>query len=99
MTDRIAFEQQTVELMIGLYCRRKHKTAKGVLCDDCCALLEYARTRLEKCPYGQEKSACRDCPVHCYSPRMRERIREVMRYAGPRLLLLRPWAVVRHWLK
>jgi len=30
---------------------------------------------------------CKHCPEHCYAPRYRAQIREVMRYSGPRLVL------------
>jgi len=33
------------------------------------------------------KPFCSHCDTHCYAPEMRERMREVMRYAGPRSLL------------
>lgn len=34
----------------------------------------------------------------CYAPEMRERIREVMRYSGPHMLIRHPLLVVRHAL-
>lgn len=83
--------------MIGLWCRAQHKTEE-TLCTDCEALLAYAGTRLDKCPYGERKPACSRCPVHCYKPVMRERIREVMRYAGPRLYRNHPLLTVYHLL-
>ena len=39
---------------------------------------------------------CRRCPIHCYRPAMRERIRCIMRWAGPRMLLYHPLAALRH---
>ena len=36
------------------------------------------------------------CPVHCYETTMRERVRQVMRYAGPRALLRHPVLVLLH---
>lgn len=83
-------------LMIGLYCRRKEGNRE--LCAECSRLLEYARARLERCPFGENKGCCRDCAVHCYSPEMRERIRAVMRFAGPRMILAHPIAALRHLL-
>ena len=67
-----------------------------VPCWDCAALLEYALARLEHCPFQEGKSTCAKCPIHCYSPGKRERIREVMRYAGPRLLWTHPWLSIMH---
>jgi len=41
---------------------------------------------------------CNLCQVHCYSEAMRARVREVMRYAGPRMPLRHPWLALRHLL-
>lgn len=66
------------------------------LCADCAELLAYARLRLEKCRYGAEKPTCTNCETHCYSPAMRERVREVMRYSGPRMIKHHPVLAVAH---
>ena len=94
--QRIAHEKKIVGLMIRLYCRRKEKNA--VLCPDCEELLRYAHARLDHCPFGERKSSCKKCTVHCYKPAMRERMRLVMRFSGPRMLLHAPWAAIRHLL-
>lgn len=93
---RIEREQRTVEQMIRIYCR--HKEGNRELCPDCTALLEYARFRLLKCPFGEEKTSCRKCAVHCYRSDMKERIRAVMRYSGPRMIIYNPLAAIRHLL-
>jgi hypothetical protein len=36
--------------------------------------------------------------AHCYRPEMRQRVREVMRFAGPKMLLRHPLLAVRHLL-
>lgn len=82
--------------MIKLYCRENH--AHGGLCPECSSLVEYARQRLEKCPFHEGKTTCVKCPVHCYSPVMRERIRVIMRYAGPRMPYRHPLLAVWHIL-
>jgi hypothetical protein len=83
--------------MIGLYCRRNHRQDAG-LCPECAALHAYAMLRLERCRFGADKPVCADCPVHCYRPDMRARIREVMRFAGPRMLLAHPLLAIAHLL-
>jgi hypothetical protein len=88
-------EQQTVEQMIRIFCATKHGT-KNSLCEACTDLLLYARSRLDHCPFGDEKPACRNCTVHCYQPDMRERITAVMRFAGPRMLKKHPLKTLRH---
>jgi predicted amidophosphoribosyltransferase len=93
---RMNEEARTVALMIQLYCRVHHKNA---LCAECTELLEYAQKRIEYCPYTIKKPVCAQCPVHCYAPEQRERIREIMRYAGPRMLFRHPVLALRHMLR
>ena len=90
-------EEKTVAAMIALYCRDHHATVDS-LCAECEALLDYAHARLEHCPYQERKSTCAKCPIHCYKPAMRERMRAVMRYAGPRMLFRHPLMAVLHLL-
>ena len=40
-------EKKTLRVMIGVYCRGKHKH-KGELCPECQKLLDYALLRTEK---------------------------------------------------
>lgn len=96
MEDRRAREAGMVAFMIGLYCRAHHGTDKGALCPDCAALADYARTRSARCPRMAEKTFCSTCPHPCYAPAMREGIRQVMRWAGPRMLLYHPVWALRH---
>lgn len=92
---RMLREEKTVAAMVRLYCRDQHGTKTGV-CAECEALLAYAHARLEHCPYQERKSTCAKCPIHCYKPAMREQMRAVMRYAGPRMLLRHPLLAVLH---
>ena len=87
-------ERRIVADMIALYCRKKHSTKE--LCNDCRALLEYADRRTMACPRMAEKTFCSQCKSHCYRHDMRERIREVMRFAGPRIIFYHPIAALRH---
>lgn len=98
---RLEREARTIAVMIAMYCRDQHgEVERGAdgLCPDCAALLAYARLRLDECRYGVEKPTCAQCPTHCYRPAMRERVREVMRYSGPRMLKTHPVLAVRHLL-
>ena len=94
---RLERERRTIEAMIGLYCRDHHHH-RGGLCDDCATIGAYADRRLDLCPYGPHKPTCVSCPVHCYQPKMRERVKVVMRYAGPRMMKRHPILAVRHIL-
>lgn len=84
--------------MIDMYCRARHQSASAPLCAQCQELQSYAMQRLDKCPYQESKPSCLKCPVHCYKPQMREKVRQVMRYAGPRMLLIHPILTVLHFL-
>jgi len=95
--SRTVREQKTVEAMIGIYCREQHATGDGP-CAECEALAEYARLRLQKCPFQQNKTTCTKCPVHCYKPEMRKKVRAVMRYAGPRMMFRHPVLAFLHVL-
>jgi hypothetical protein len=83
--------------MFDIYCRNKHESA-GPLCTECRELLDYAEARLAKCPFGENKPTCARCPIHCYKPAMGEAIRDVMRYAGPRMLVHHPVLALGHVL-
>jgi Nitrous oxide-stimulated promoter len=61
-------------------------------------LFEYAQARLGKCPWGENKPVCAQCTIHCYRPDMREEVRKVMRYAGPKMLLRHPLLALDHLL-
>jgi predicted amidophosphoribosyltransferase len=88
-------ERKTIEAMIRLYCR-DHHGGEGELCSECEELLDYALARLDRCPFRENKPTCAKCPVHCYKPDMREQVRAVMRYAGPRMLRRHPVLAVLH---
>ena len=75
------------------------RTATSPLCPECSALLDYALRRLDSCRFENGKPSCRKCPVHCYRADMRERIRTVMRWAGPRMIFHHPLAATRHLLR
>lgn len=89
-------EKAMVSEMICLYCCKKHHTKKGSLCSACLSLQNYAILRSEKCPFMETKTFCSNCRVHCYKPDMRERIREVMRFSGPRMIFYHPIAAISH---
>ncbi len=91
-------EIETIELMLELYCGGNHGTRSG-LCEDCRELLDYTRARVEACPQLDNKPTCKECTVHCFAKSRREKIRQVMRYAGPRMVVYHPVRAVRHWLR
>jgi hypothetical protein len=90
-------EKEMVTKMIELYCRRKHQH-RDDLCKECQNLKTYAHMRLSLCRFGEEKSACSNCSVHCYKPNYRLKMKSVMRYSGPWMLLYHPVYSVKHLL-
>ncbi|ECH0852631.1 nitrous oxide-stimulated promoter family protein [Salmonella enterica subsp. enterica serovar Typhimurium] len=91
---RIAREKLTIKKMIALYESQcpQASTVQGHYD----ALFAYAQKRLDKCVFGEEKPACKQCPVHCYQPAKREEMKQIMRWAGPRMLWRHPVLTVRH---
>lgn len=94
--SRIATEKKVLERMVAIYCRGNRHG--DVPCEKCRALLDYAYHRLDKCKFGEDKMFCSKCPIHCYKPKMREHIREVMRYSGPRMIFYHPIIAIKHML-
>ena len=92
---KIIREKQTVLKMIQLYCRLNHRS-DGVLCGSCLDLTAYTMSRLDKCSYKDDKPVCSECPIHCYNPKMRQEIRKVMRFSGPRMILFHPVMAIRY---
>jgi len=81
--------------MIIYYCKKNHQQEKN-LCCDCEKLIEYAWLKLDKCPYGENKPACSKCEIHCYSTLMRKKIKDIMRYSGPRMIFIYPSFFIKH---
>ena len=96
LTGRLKREHQTLVCMTAIYCEDHHGLSSGGLCSNCQELMNYSEERLAKCPYGQAKPTCARCPIHCYKKQMREEVRNVMRYAGPRMPLRHPWQALTH---
>ena len=93
---RRARSLKTIETMVRMYCRGHRHEGRAPLCSDCGALLEYATRRLERCVFGDAKPTCANCVVHCYKADMREQMRVVMRWAGPRMMLRHPIMGIAH---
>ena len=96
LPPNILRDQSTVLAMVRVYCADAHGSPRNEPCADCAALLEYAHARLTRCPYGTAKTTSRHCPTHCYRPRERAAMRDVMRRAGPRMLWRHPFLVLHH---
>lgn len=69
---------------------------KHLVCSDCRELLAYAVARRIHCPLDP-KPVCKHCPVHCYKPDCRQRIKDVMRFSGKHLLLRGRFDLLWHY--
>jgi predicted amidophosphoribosyltransferase len=92
---RITREKKTIKTMVSIYCKAKHKT-KNELCPECNQFFEYAKIRLDNCPFQENKTTCGKCRIHCYKPDMRDKVKAIMRYSGPRMLLHHPGLAMHH---
>ncbi len=93
-TSRIDREKEVVGRMIELYCKKRLGMAE--ISEEYKTLQMYAHKRLDVCKFGNDKPNCKRCPIHCYKPEMREKIRAIMRWAGPRMIIYNPIAAIRH---
>jgi hypothetical protein len=93
---RIKREKKTIDKMVHIYCKAHHGTKSDEICPKRNEFLQYAFTRLDRCPFQEEKSTCGKCLVHCYQPQLREKAKEIMRYSGPRMLLHSPRLALHH---
>ncbi|SRR5574344_907720 len=93
--SKIDKDKEVVAFMIRLYCHKKEGNMD--LCDSCKELLRYSEIRLEHCRFGDKKPSCKSCKVHCYRSDMRERMKQVMRFSGPRMLLYAPVLAFNHF--
>ena len=94
LMNKIEREKQIVRRMIELYCRHKLHTKE--MPEEYQRLTDFSARRLDHCRWGENKPACKNCPIHCYPRKEREQIRQIMRWTGPRMLLFAPLEVVRH---
>lgn len=87
-------EKRMVLLMIYIFGR--HHLGQRMLSQELRSLAQYCFVRLDYCQFGEGKGPCKRCPIHCYSPKRRAQIRQIMRWSGPRVFFLAPIQAIRH---
>lgn len=100
-------EMRTISQMIAIYCEANHECADRTetahcgerICPECKVMDDYAILRTLRCRKMDVKTSCEECGNHCYKPDMRESVRAIMRFAGPRMITKHPVAAIRHLLK
>ena len=90
-------EEFMITEMMHIFCKKKHKHKDG-LCSECEDLLNYAIGKTRKCPFMETKTFCSACKVHCYEAKRRMEIKEVMKFSGPRILLVHPIIAIKHMM-
>jgi len=95
--NRMQREAKTIKVMTAIYCRHHHKLAVSD-CPSCLEIYNYVLDRLHYCPYQGGKTSCKNCPIYCYKPSMKEMVKKVMRYAGPRMVLRHPVLTLFHFI-
>ena len=95
LSKRIEREKRTVGIMVKMYCDHNHGKYTS-LCDDCNELTEFAAERIDRCIFQDDKPVCSECQIHCYRQDMRNKIKTVMRFSGPRMIFLHPIIGIRH---
>ena len=95
---KIENEKRIIGYMIQLYCKKKHNSTT-VLCLECEALKKYAIDRLTHCPFQENKTACKNCKVHCYQKDKRTEIRKVMQFSGARIMFFNPILFFKHYFE
>ena len=86
LSKRILREKKTIGVMIAMHCASRHgKRVED--CESCGRLLSYAQRKIDNCVFHGSKPACNECMVH---RELREEMRAVMRFSGPRMFLHHP---------
>ena len=97
-------EMTVISQMIAMYCAGNHSDAARdetafcgeALCAECKAIDDYSVKRTRLCRSMEKKTTCEECGNHCYGRAERERICEIMRWSGPRMITKHPIAAIRH---
>ena len=92
MSKRQDKDRRTLEAIGRIYCKGNHEGAScdaAGLCTSCREAVDATLQRASECPFGHAGN-CEDCKVHCQRGEAQRRIREIMRYAAPRMALRHP---------
>ncbi len=93
---KISFERKTVQAMIDIYYKQFKDDEHNLEKLD---VESYAMKRLSYCQFGEEKPTCKVCPVHCYKKSYKEKLQQIMRYSGPRMMIYHPIMSMEHLIK
>ncbi len=94
-------DRRTLQAIGRIYCQGNHaERGKDVagMCSECGAAIEQTLARAEACPHGHEGN-CQDCATPCQRGEAQERIKAIMRYAAPRMLVRHPLMTLEYLRK
>ncbi len=97
LANRMQREAATIKVMVGIYCKHHHQLNVAD-CPECSEIQNYALDRLHYCPYQEGKTSCKKCPLHCYKPNMKDEVKRIMRFSGPRMALRHPILTIFHFI-
>lgn len=92
MTTQVDKDRKTLEAIGFIYCDAHHDGPKddASLCPSCREAVETTLERTQRCPNNHDGN-CQDCDIKCQRGAAQERIKEIMRYSAPRMLLRHPF--------
>ena len=99
--DRTERDRKTLEAIGRIYCSAHHDTSpkdETGLCTSCRQVIDQTLQRATACPFDHEGN-CQDCSIHCQRGEAQQRIKEIMRYAAPRMTFLHPLMTAEYLLK
>jgi len=92
---RISREKKIIEAMVRIYCKNHHGS-KGKLCPECSELFDYAKMRLDRCPFQEKKYMRQVLSTLLPASDGRKSEGVLMKYSGPRMLLHHPGRAIYH---
>ena len=99
--QRVERDRRTLAAIGSIYCKGNHPSAQRDetgMCPECRAVIEATAQRAEACPFGHEGN-CQDCSVRCQRGEAQVRIKQIMRYAAPRMAFRHPLMTLEYLRK
>lgn len=94
MKNRLEKEKVIFEKMILIYCKNNHK--ENHPCSQCIDIINYGKNKINNCPFDNSKPFCSKCSIHCYEKNVQKKVKEIMRYSGPRIIFYHPITSLKH---
>ncbi len=94
MNNRLNTEKKVFKKMVLIYCKNKHQ--KNTPCSECREIIEYGIEKIDNCFYAEKKPFCSKCSIHCYNKNMQKKVKDIMRFSGPRIIFYHPFISLKH---